>query len=1058
MTKIAHLADSHIRNLKYHREYKSVFNKIYEALKKEKVDFIVHCGDLAHTKTQLSPEYFDLACDFIKNLADIAPLYLIPGNHDGNLKNSSRQDAISPIVKALDHKNVNYLKNSGEIKAGKDIVFNVLSVFDEDNWAYPSDPTKINIALYHGAISGVQTDIGYTMEHGDHDLSVFKGHDYALLGDIHKTNQILDTEGRVRYAGSTVQQNHGETNDKGFLVWYIEDKDNFKVKHFPVENPSPFVTIELTEKGRIPKNTEVPEGARIRLAIKNKVTISQLKRSIDVAKKKFKAESVTYYSKGGSGRTSVQDLVSEFENEDLRDLAVQNKLIREFLKDYELDEDSLKRVEELNKKYNTIAEQEEEISRNINWIVNKLDWSNLFNYGEDNSINFESLKGVVGIFGKNFSGKSSIIDSFLWVLENSTSKNVRKNLNIINQNKESGSGRVEIQVENKVYVIDRRADKYIRKLKGEETEEAKTEVDFSYYDKAVDDSLKDDDIGNLNGTSRQETDKEIRKMFGTLEDFLFTSMSSQNDALSFINEGATKRKEILAKFLDLDIFAKKYKLANEEVSDLKGALKRLEGHDFDTEILEAEQAVKENEVITDSQKKRCDLMKDKIKVIEAELSAINSKLDSSPEIDLIDIEELKKEIETLRKSKSDLLEENRNLFEKIGVNRESLEKVEAFVSSFDPKDLRASKDFILERENEINRLLVELVTLQDKKNVSKKKLNILQEVPCGDQFPTCKFLIDAHDAKKRIEEIDAEIASTNSKKVESEELLEGNNLDEINSKLEKYELLLEKRRTSEKLLSSMELKHEQNNSKLIRVGNLIVENEEKVEEYNNNVELIKTLKEFRKEKKQKEEELKTINQELEECEEEVLALYKDHGSLEQKLENLEDMMAELVDLREQYSAHDMFLNCMHSNGISYDLIRKRLPIINEEIVKVLTNVVNFEVYFEDDGKKLDVNIRHPKYEARPIELGSGAEKSLAAMAIRLALIKVSSLPISNIFVLDEPATALDEENMEGFIRIIEMVKAQFDTVVLISHLDVLKDIVDQQIVIDKSGGYASVQI
>ena len=44
------------------------------------------------------------------------------------------------------------------------------------------------------------------------------------MGDIHKTNQILDTEGRVRYCGSTVQQNFGETNDKGFLIWEIEDK------------------------------------------------------------------------------------------------------------------------------------------------------------------------------------------------------------------------------------------------------------------------------------------------------------------------------------------------------------------------------------------------------------------------------------------------------------------------------------------------------------------------------------------------------------------------------------------------------------------------------------------------------------------------------------------------------------------------------------------------------------------------------------------------------------------------------------------------------------------
>ena len=80
MIKIAHFADTHIRNLKFHDEYRYVFNQIYKKLLRQKPDYIVHCGDLAHTKTQLSPEYFALASEFLKNLADIAPTYVILGN------------------------------------------------------------------------------------------------------------------------------------------------------------------------------------------------------------------------------------------------------------------------------------------------------------------------------------------------------------------------------------------------------------------------------------------------------------------------------------------------------------------------------------------------------------------------------------------------------------------------------------------------------------------------------------------------------------------------------------------------------------------------------------------------------------------------------------------------------------------------------------------------------------------------------------------------------------------------------------------------------------------
>ena len=51
---------------------------------------------------------------------------------------------------------------------------------------------------------------------------------------------------------------------------------------------------------------------------------------------------------------------------------------------------------------------------------------------------------------------------------------------------------------------------------------------------------------------------------------------------------------------------------------------------------------------------------------------------------------------------------------------------------------------------------------------------------------------------------------------------------------------------------------------------------------------------------------------------------------------------------------------------------------------------------------------------------------------------------------------VDEENMEGFIRILELIKVYFKNVLLISHLDSLKDCVDMQVVIEKNKGYARI--
>ena len=211
--RIAHAADLHIRNLKYHYEYREVFNQFYESLKEEKVDCIILCGDIAHTKTQISPEFVSMASDLFRNLADIAPTYVILGNHDGNLRNNSREDALTPVVEALDHPRLVLIRNSEEALVGVERALrfkvNVLSVFDRQNWSTPSDPSAVNIALYHGALAGSKTDVGWVIDRNEDSLECFEGHDFIFLGDIHKTNQILDDEGWVRYPGSLIPQNFG---------------------------------------------------------------------------------------------------------------------------------------------------------------------------------------------------------------------------------------------------------------------------------------------------------------------------------------------------------------------------------------------------------------------------------------------------------------------------------------------------------------------------------------------------------------------------------------------------------------------------------------------------------------------------------------------------------------------------------------------------------------------------------------------------------------------------------------------------------------------------------
>lgn len=1056
MIKIAHLSDTHIRNLKYHKEYREIFNKIFEILREEKPDYVVHCGDIAHTKTQISPEFVEMAAWFFKNLADIAPTYIILGNHDGNLKNSSRQDALSPIVDALNHPTLHLLKGAGEVHLTDKLALNVLSVFDEENWQKVTDPDKINIALYHGSVSGVKTDTGFVMEYGDHDISIFDGFDYVMLGDIHKTNQKLDDEGRVRYPGSTVQQNHGESNDKGFLLWDIEDKDKFNVRHIAIPNPSPFFTLELTPDGKIPKNAHVPNNARLRLAVTHQVSLNAIRKAMDVAKDRFKPVSVTFFNKSSSNLTDSGTNIELVEDEDLRDLQVQERIIKEFLKDYRVEPEVLSKVLELNRRYHAQAEQEEEIVRNVRWSLKNLEWDNLFLYGDGNSINFANLSGVVGIFGKNFSGKSSIIDSLLWTIFNSTSKSFRKNLDIINQNKAHGAGRAEIQIGERNFVIDRRATKITKQTRAGTEESAKTELDFGYYDPRLHEEMPEENRQNINGVGRPQTDKNVRRFFGTLDDFLLTSMASQRDSLSFVSAKSSDRKQILAKFLDLEIFEKKYRLANDDALDLRGALKKLEGRNFDEELKKVVVEAAQNERSTQEYQEKIDSLKVSKGEWEKKISEVDIEIAKAPELEVVDEDELRSELTSLREEETrlnELIPEQRGEIEGLV---EDLVETKALVAEFDVDQIKKDSERAHEAQQRFNRLFMKLTQEQNKKKRQEKQVQLLSEVPCGDKFPQCKFLTNAHAAQKEIPEIEELIQITRNEwnKIDGE--IKELDPDGLKTRLDRYYFLEEQRRKLQSKIANLKVKAEKGASRLVSVQNNIEKTENRLNTYLKNREAVKKLKVLHSTRKKYQTELDSVSDELEQCREELTELWKEHGSLEQKWNSLEDSKLELAELREQYAAHDLYLKCMHSNGIAYDIIKKRLPIINEQIARILANVVNFEIFLKDDGKELPIMIRHPKYPPRSLNGGSGAELTLAAMAIRLALIRVSSLPVGDLFILDEPATSLDEENMEGFTRIIDMLKMQFKTIILVSHLDALKDIVDTHIVIDKSGGYAQV--
>ena len=167
-------------------------------MKKLKPDRIVITGDIFHLRTILSPESIVLCTLFFRELASIAPVDVISGNHDVIVSN---KDRMNPLRIIIDQQNswgvphpVTLYEESKMYKIDEKFSYGVFSITDEEN--YPpkiKNDKNINIALYHGQIDGSKSSTDYTLE-SKITMDLFQDFDFGFFGDIHRPQGFIKTE------------------------------------------------------------------------------------------------------------------------------------------------------------------------------------------------------------------------------------------------------------------------------------------------------------------------------------------------------------------------------------------------------------------------------------------------------------------------------------------------------------------------------------------------------------------------------------------------------------------------------------------------------------------------------------------------------------------------------------------------------------------------------------------------------------------------------------------------------------------------------------------------
>ena len=1033
--RIVHIADVHWRGLSRHEEYISSFNDFFKKAKSLNPDVIYVGGDIVHSKTQgISPELIQCLCWWFNKLASICPVHVILGNHDGLILNKDRQDAITPIVKALNNPNIHLYKDSGVYYSGHDnIDWCVFSCFDEEGWKdIKPDPDRVNIAFYHGAVRGSLTDVDWQLE-GEININAFKGFDYALLGDIHK-RQFLNEEKTVAYCGSTIQQNYGEDPDKGFLVWDIRGKDDFDVEFHEVRNETPFITVDWAGDvdSTLEKCYTKPRRARFRIRANNFISQSDTKRIAKTLKRSHNATEVVFKIDAKLETENVID--PENENSlNLRDDETQKELFRSYYNNQNLSEEEWKSLEEMISKYVGEVTQSNSENRNVNWTLNNIKFDNTFSYGEGNYINFDNLPGITGIFGRNARGKSSIIGTIVYNLFNTTDRGSVKNIHIINSRRSKCQSSADITIGGQQF----RATRNTVKKSSKNGPWAPTKLKVNRLDNSG------EEMEDLTDEQRRETEKVLRNLIGTSEEFLMTSLASQGQMNTFIREKASSRKSILVNFLDLEIFDKLYESSRRDSQEIRSKANILAGENWTKKIEESQLKIEEY-------LKKKALIEVDISEKQKELDKIKSEIhkkDVDNHVSQKDLDEISSEIRILLSDAKRQKEKKESLEEETKENTDKISKITDFIDNFDIESIRKKKDLKLNIERELLELQ-NLYKLEKRELDSiEKSVSRLSEVPCGDSFPTCKFIKDSHKNKKKLDKQQKKVLMLGVK-VDDISNMFSELQEDYEAKIKKYNQLLERKSELVSGMSDIKVQIE-------RCENIVSQNIEKAQSKKHLLEELRQKFELQ----DNDGKLSILKSKAYDIEKEIKSLDRNRTST---INSLADWKAksklytkqknEYGKLNSSLKLYDMFSQAVSKRGIPVQIIHSMLPRINSEISKILQGVVGFTVELEADldSNAMDIYINYGD-SRRIVELGSGMEKMMASLAIRVALINVSTLPKTNMLIIDEGFGALDETNLEACGKLLHSLKKWFKNILVISHIDAIKDIVDNTIEIRRKG-------
>jgi DNA repair exonuclease SbcCD ATPase subunit len=633
------------------------------------------------------------------------------------------------------------------------------------------------------------------------------------------------------------------------------------------------------------------------------------------------------------------------------------------------------------------------------WQIRKIEFSNFLSYGENQVIDFDKCDGITVIESDppNFGGKTVLtVDLLLFLFFNTTTK-TQKSEEVFNRftDKNKVSVRGEITIDGEDYIIARQLER-----KKSKTGDWSVKTELEFYKK-----LSDGQLLNFTGEQRRETEDFIKSSIGDMDDFLMTIVTTASNLEDLLESKPTARGQVLSKFLGLEFLKKKEDAGKEIYSEFsKGMLSNV----YNTESLKQNNEDSKEEIdrlnieITETEGRIDDVNNRLNKGQEYKENLLKSKFtDLDQELIILNPDSLKIEIDNLEKSKNTTYEQIKN------------------VKVIEPKEFyhEDNHDEIKDLMKDVNgELVLAHNKVEEIEQLIKKFGDGIQCEHCGIKLMeaslTKKKIDELGDWEKKVDKLSKQWKDLDSKEKSYTQLKK--DFDEY----EKNKLIKEKYEIS---LDSFNLKLSQSKDKLKRYEEV----QDKIKK-NNEIDgqLVRAntrIDDLINEKRGYEKNV-TINQSQIE-------------NLKNRIEKNNELILKISEEFEREKIYKIYLEIYGKNGISKLIMKTMMPIINQELQRLLQDSAyfNLEIRINDKNEVEFVMVDNSTGIEKLMVSGSGYERTIASMALRAVLSKVCSLPKPNIIVWDEVFGKISNDNLEMVGEFFTKMKEYFDKIFVITH-------------------------